>query len=133
LYFRIEEHNELLNNKSRFSADQVNAVFKTAMQCRHKTVITDEYDCYNKLHELGVRRIIITHKIAFSKKGVNTNTIESFWSIIQRMIIGVYHHVSPEKLQSYVDECVFRFNHRKGKIFFKPHMFEKFIAQTILA
>ena len=41
-----------------------------------------------------------------------TNTIEGFWSILKRGIIGVYHHASRKHLQLYVDEYVFRYNTR---------------------
>lgn len=43
---------------------------------------------------------------------VSTNTIEGFWSILKRGIIGVYHRVSKKHLQKYVDEFVFRYNQR---------------------
>ena len=35
-----------------------------------------------------------------------------FWGLVKRGIGGVYHSVSPEYLQTYLDECTFRFNHR---------------------
>lgn len=44
---------------------------------------------------------------------VTTNSIEGFWSILKRGIIGIYHHVSKKHLQKYVDEFVFRYNTRK--------------------
>ena len=43
---------------------------------------------------------------------VTTNSIEGFWSILKRGIIGVYHKVSKWHLQKYVDEFVFRYNQR---------------------
>lgn len=41
-----------------------------------------------------------------------TNSIEGFWSILKRGIIGVYHHSSRKHLQLYVNEYVFRHNTR---------------------
>ena len=43
---------------------------------------------------------------------ITTNSIEGFWSILKRGIIGVYHKVSKRHLQKYVDEFVFRYNQR---------------------
>ena len=43
---------------------------------------------------------------------VYTNTVEGFWSMIKRGIIGVYHYTSRKHLQKYVDEFVFRRNTR---------------------
>lgn len=44
---------------------------------------------------------------------VHTNGIESFWAILKRGIIGVYHHVSPKHLPRYLLEFTGRYN-RKG-------------------
>ena len=51
---------------------------------------------------------------------VHTQTIEWFWSQVKRGINGVYHSVSLKHLQSYVNEYVWRFNHRNemGPMFF---------------
>ena len=42
----------------------------------------------------------------------HVNNIEGFFSIIKRAIIGQYHHLSREHLQSYMDEIAFKKNHR---------------------
>ncbi|WP_066256920.1 IS1595 family transposase [Hydrogenophaga flava] len=49
-------------------------------------------------------------------KGVRThsNTVESYFGILKRGISGIYHHVSEEHLQRYVDEFDFRFTNRKS-------------------
>lgn len=44
--------------------------------------------------------------------GTTVNGVESFWSLLKRMIVGIYHHVSRKHLQRYVDELAYRFNHR---------------------
>ena len=43
---------------------------------------------------------------------INSNTIESFWAIIERGIMGQYHSVSPKMLPNYVAEFVYKFNNR---------------------
>lgn len=43
----------------------------------------------------------------------HTNGIENFWSHLKRGIDGIYHQVSKEHLQAYVDEFTLRFNTRK--------------------
>ena len=43
---------------------------------------------------------------------VHTNTIEGFFSILKRGIIGTYHHVSQQHLKRYLAEFDFRYNNR---------------------
>ena len=42
----------------------------------------------------------------------HTNGIESLWALLKRTYKGTYHQLSPEHLQSYIDEFVGRFNIR---------------------
>jgi hypothetical protein len=64
----------------------------------------------------------------YSYKGVNTNSIESFWAIMKRGIMGQYHHVSEKRLPEYVAEFVFKYNNRKVDI-----MFDKLIVNSMKA
>jgi len=42
-----------------------------------------------------------------------TNTVEGFFAILKRGVIGTFHHVSPKHLHRYVSEFEFRYNTRK--------------------
>jgi len=42
----------------------------------------------------------------------HTNTVENYFSILKRGIIGIYHHVSETHLHRYAAEFDFRYNHR---------------------
>ena len=44
---------------------------------------------------------------------VHNNTAESWNALLERSIIGAFHHVSPEHLARYCDEVEFRWNHRE--------------------
>lgn len=45
---------------------------------------------------------------------MHTNTVESYFAILKRGIIGTYHHVSAEHLKRYVGEFDFRYNNRSA-------------------
>jgi len=75
-------------------------------------VYTDEavgYDkvSYNFIHD------VVNHMETYVDGQVHTNGIENFWSLLKRTLKGTYVAVEPFHLERYVDEQVFRFNHRK--------------------
>lgn len=81
------------------------------------TIMTDQYSGYNILdneNEKNFIRVKVDHSVTFSLgNGIHTNGIESFWAIVKRGIYGIYHHVSVNYMQRYMDEFCFRLNHRK--------------------
>jgi transposase len=86
-------------------------------------VFTDEYRGYDGLKhmpEMGYEHRRIRHSAGVYVRGnVHTNTIEGFWSLLKNGIRGVYHSVSKDYLQSYLDEFSFRYNRRdQGNLIF---------------
>jgi transposase len=85
-------------------------------------VYTDEYPAYNTVSK-GKRYVhrTIKHSAGIYVRGdVHTNSVEGLWSLIKRGIGGVYHSVSPEYLQTYLNEYCFRYNRRhNGNLQFK--------------
>jgi hypothetical protein len=75
-------------------------------------LVSDEYKGYSKMDSI-IEHVKIDHHKLYSYKGINTNTIESFWAIIKRQIIGQHHQVSTRHLPRYVAEAVFKYNNRK--------------------
>ena len=62
------------------------------------TLMTDAHYGYRASKHLGYKHLFVDHTTFYSKNGINNNTIESFWAILQRGIYGVYHQVSPKHL-----------------------------------
>jgi len=76
------------------------------------SVITDEWLGYNSLQKI-YDHTFVKHNLGEYVNGkIHTNTIEGFWSLLKRGIIGIYHFTSKKHLQKYVDEFSFRYNTR---------------------
>src|SRR5205823_130890 len=55
----------------------------------------------------------INHKSGQYVNGrVHTNTVEGFFSLLKRGIIGTFHHIGTEHLDKYASEFAFRYSHR---------------------
>ena len=79
-------------------------------------IMTDETHAYNAVGEkyyAGHEKV--NHgKEEYVRDGyIHTNTIEGVFSLLDRMIIGIYHNVSRKHLQQYCHELAFRHNSRK--------------------
>lgn len=81
---------------------------------RLSTLMTDEASAYTKAGQSYWSHETVVHRDKqYSKKGGwHTNTVENFFSIFKRGIVGVYHHVSEAHLSRYAVEFDFRYNHR---------------------
>lgn len=74
-------------------------------------VHTDQSRIYARLKREYAHEVV-DHGQYYAIDGIHTNNLEGFWSQLKRSIAGTYHWVSPKYLDKYVDEFVFRFNHR---------------------
>ncbi len=48
----------------------------------------------------------------YVRNGVHTNTLEGFFSVFKRGMVGTYQHCGEQHLQRYLAEFDFRMNHR---------------------
>ena len=80
----------------------------------NSTIISDEFKGYNIIDKTkNYTHLTVNHSKGYvGLKGEHINNVESFWGTLKRGIIGIYHHVSTNYLQSYVDEFCFRSNNR---------------------
>lgn len=76
-------------------------------------LMTDEWKAYSGLDRVYEGRESVTHsKGEYVRGNVHTNTVESFFALLKRGIMGSYHHVSRKHLPRYCDEFAFRWSHR---------------------
>ncbi len=95
------------------------------------TVHTDEWRAFDTLNEMYAHGAVDHSKKVYVSGDVHVQTIEGFWSLVKRGISGVYHGVSPEHLQSYLDEFVFRYNNRG--VTGRRGMFDAFLSRIVKA
>ena len=55
----------------------------------------------------------INHSYEYARGDIHTNTIESFWAILKRGLMGQFHWVSKKYLNAYIDEFCYRYNNRE--------------------
>ena len=76
-------------------------------------VYTDEWHPYKALGSNYEHSFVQHGADQYVDGEVHTNSIESFWALFKRGILGIYHQTSKKHLHLYVDEFTFRFNNRK--------------------
>lgn len=77
-------------------------------------ISTDESSNYRKLG-FEYPHGVVQHRFGEYVHGaIHTQTIEGFWSMIKRGIVGTFHKVSKKYLQLYVNEFEFRHNNREN-------------------
>lgn len=67
---------------------------------RGATVMSDEFNIYNRVKDNGYEHHTIQHCIGQYVDGIiHSNSIEGFWSQLKRSLSGTHHAVSPKHLQ----------------------------------
>jgi transposase-like protein len=81
---------------------------------RGSKIYTDEWYGYSEVRYRFVHDVV-NHSETYVKGQVHTQGIENFWALLKRTLRGTYVAVEPFHLDRYLDEQVFRYNHRKGE------------------
>jgi transposase-like protein len=78
-------------------------------------LVTDQWVGYKHLNKEFPQHVTIDHaKGDYVVGAIHTNTIEGFWSLIKRGMVGTFHKVSKKYLPLYVAEFQFRYNNREN-------------------
>lgn len=79
---------------------------------------TDESKVYYWMKHYYNHGTVDHSKSKYVVGAIHTNTIEGFFSILKRGVIGTYHKVSKKYLPLYVAEFCFRYNNRENNDIF---------------
>ncbi len=94
--------------------DTYDKFVREAVSNKVSLVATDDSYHYRDLERMGYRHRSVNHSAQEYVRGeVHTQSIDSFWSLLKRGIMGTYHNVSKKYLPLYLNEFQWRFNHRK--------------------
>lgn len=76
-------------------------------------LMTDTHGGYLHAGKKFARHEMVDHGTGEYVRGdAHSNTVEGFFSILKRGIVGTYHHVSRKHLHRYLAEFDFRYNNR---------------------
>ena len=78
-------------------------------------IMTDEWKSYIGIGKefKGGHETVNHSEGEFVRGYVSTNTVESYFSLLKRGVMGIFHHLSKGHLHRYCDEFSFRWNYRK--------------------
>jgi transposase-like protein len=77
-------------------------------------IATDEHPGYGRLKKDFPHKFVVHSAKQYVDGVVHTQTIDGFWSLLKRGIMGNYHKVSRKYLPLYVAEFEFRYNNRNN-------------------
>jgi transposase-like protein len=77
------------------------------------TVYTDNAVAYDNGMQRRFVHDVVNKTETYVRGQVHVNGMENFWALLKRGLKGTYVAVEPFHLSRYVDEQVFRYNHRK--------------------
>lgn len=110
---------KMIENTDTYTLD---SFVRKAVNQRVNLIASDEHSGYLLI---GTGPDALPHAVTRHSAGeyvngvIHTNTIEGFWSLLKRGVMGSYHKVSKKYLPLYLNEFVFRYNNRKEKDIFR--------------
>src|SRR5436305_55430 len=76
-------------------------------------IATDELAAYKNLGKLFPHKSANHSALEWVRGDVHTNSVEGFWSLFNRAVIGTHHQISTKHLDRYLVETEYKFNRRK--------------------
>jgi transposase-like protein len=76
-------------------------------------IMSDEWFAYRGLNFRYDHSVVEHGRYQYVKGDCYTNSLEGYWSLAKRSILGIYHFISRKHTDSYFGEFDFRYNNRK--------------------
>jgi len=94
------------------TTNTLDAFVREAVSNKVSLISTDEHSGYRHLSRDFPHGVVRHGRGEYVVGAVHTNTIEGFWSLVKRGMVGTFHKVSAKYLPLYVAEFEFRYNNR---------------------
>jgi transposase-like protein len=101
----------VIKNRS-LKSKNLSALVRSHFDIDNAILLTDEYSGYVGIKSFMEHRTVNHQAWYVADDGTHTNSIESFWALLKRGIVGQYHKVSLRHLPAYINEFSYRFNNR---------------------
>jgi hypothetical protein len=104
------------------STDILTNFVRESVSHKVSLLITDQWAGYRNLGREYPHAVIKHSDGQYVVGAVHTNTIEGFWSIFKRGVVGTFHKISKKYMPLYVAEFQFRYNNRHNADIFGTAM-----------
>lgn len=95
------------------SSEILCSIVRANVNVNADSLYADELSAYNQLAN-DYRMGRVNHQYEYANGHIHINSVESFWAILKRGVIGSFHKVSKKYLPLYLDEFTYRFNHGRN-------------------
>jgi transposase-like protein len=95
-------------------AETLKGFVRETVSTKVSLLVSDEWVGYRGLDHDYPHQVISHTKGQYVVGAIHTNTIEGFWSLFKRGIVGSYHKMSDTYMPLYVNEFEFRHNNRNN-------------------
>ena len=103
--------------RTHLNFKRLSMLVRDTVDLKKSILVTDQAGIYKSMRKLLPHKSV-NHSITYADGWIHTNSVESFWAILKRGIIGQFHKVSVKYLPEYLNEFSYRFNHRNNKNIF---------------
>lgn len=103
--------------KNHLNFKRLSMLVRETVDLDRSVLVTDKARFYHRMKNVLPHRSV-DHSTTYCDGWIHTNSIESFWAILKRGIVGQFHKVSVKHLPKYLTEFSYRFNNRDNKDIF---------------
>lgn len=104
--------------KDHLTFKRMSMLVRETVDLERSVLVTDQARFYFRMKNILPHRSL-NHNVTYADGWIHTNSIESFWALLKRGIVGQFHKVSVKHLPKYLNEFSYRFNNRDNENIFE--------------